>query len=615
MENDNEDLQENLDVNEENNNQNADTNETPEQQNEDFAPVTQKSEEKKEKIVIPKGARTLELKRSVRIAIYIFLCLMSTCNELDDGVLSAQVEYVKLNMNITDSQVGLMESFVFIGVILGSLIAIPMLNKFNRKWVLVVNVFIVGSGVVVYIFVKNMWAICGLRIFLGIGRSFVTVYLPLWIDQFGIASKKTMMLSIVNLGPIIGTVMGQFVSNAIVSISFPWEKTEEDEYSRYTYTMLVQTGVLVLCAIVIAFFPSKYFLGNAKRITQDAMILVQFRPSFVGGRTSIINESQDGFRTSYQQSVFYGEEQDNDNMKEKLDEATGETNKKQELPVCKQLRIALCDPLFTCCAFGVGFFAFSLGAFGYWALNYMFARLKVTNQNQTVLCVMISSIPCPILGSIAAGVIVDLIGGYSTKKAMVFTCILGVIITAVAMVIALPESLAFFTVLLSLMMFLVSALSPPLMGVLISCLRNDIKGLGAGVFEVIYNLIGYLPAPFTFGALKDVLVDAELKEFTKKYGEKEPIYEEDGYTPTSKAWDYISSGTKSALFLTMTVCIIGLILIIIATIFRVKRTEYYDEICRTGEAPKKEENEDDGGEVQLVDNRKNLVSSSGQSFS
>jgi hypothetical protein len=40
----------------------------------------------------------------------------------------------------------------------------------------------------------------------------VSIYLPVWCDQFGMKNKKTMMISLIQVGSPLGVVAGYFLT-------------------------------------------------------------------------------------------------------------------------------------------------------------------------------------------------------------------------------------------------------------------------------------------------------------------------------------------------------------------------------------------------------------------
>lgn len=554
----------------------------------EFDPV--KKEEQKSPIEIPKGAQKLELKRSVRCCIYITFFFLNMCISLDDGVIASCAEQVKYRMQIDDTKLGLLESASFVGIIVGSSLGIPILNAVNRKWLLIVASLFISLGVLVYIFVTNLWAIIALRIVLGFARSFSAVYLPLWIDQFGIESKKTLMLAFVNLGPTLGSCLGLGIAQVFVKIKF------EDEYwqkASYSLTMLIMTVVLIVISVVMMFFSNDYFIKNAKKIGSDALVLAHFRPSFLGQRASIVNEEGTGFRPSFKASIFYGEGEAKDELEEDIKKI-----EKDQMGTGKKIKLVMHNSIFTLCSFSVAFYSFSLGAFSYWGPNYISSALSATEPQKILLSIILITIPVPIISSMISGVITDLMGGYAGKRISIIVAIDGIISSALGLTISIPSGLAGFNVLFAFLMFAITFILPPLTGIIISSIVNDLKGFGTGIFQFIYNLIGYMPAPLTFGALKNTMIKIEQGDLPD---DQMWVVIDGMKVPTEKGLPKVQKGTKMAMLISMSLTAIGAILLIIAAIIRYKKADYYDELMKNGVEPGQNEDEDEHANIQLIE--------------
>lgn len=605
---------------------------------EDFKPVKQDTEEEKaakkekEALNLPKGTRRFELSRGVRCLVYFVFCLCNVATELDDGVISACPECVKENMEITDTDVGLIESSTFLGCIFGSALGIPLLNIISRKWIMVGACLIMAGLSTNYQFNRNLWICILFRFLLGFTKSFINVYLPLWIDQYGMEGKKTLMLSFIQLAPIIGSCVGLGITKVFVETTFPWEiESGERDKGKYSLAIYVMTGVLGLAGLILAFFPKKYFFRDTKKISHDALVLVNFRPSFIGNRTSILNETQNGFRPSYKGSVFYGtgddpqieedvvgdeEQQRKTSMDEKVDAATGvKPLQEKDIPLCQKCGLVCKDPLFLLASISCGFYSFATGAFAYWAPDYMNIALRVDDPNQIIIAITLATVPVPVIASILAGIIIDCLGGYINKRAMLICSLASIIIAGISLLICFLNGILPFSITLGALMFFITLVFPPLTGIIISDIRNIVKGFGTGLYQLIYNLLGFLPAPLTYGALKDLMIGLEQKGYNKS----ELYYNGDRFNRTELGWETEGNGSRYAMLLTMSVSVIGAILMIIATCIRYKKAEYYDELMKTGVEPGTEEDENEENEaddqIQLVDQRRRLVSQSGQSFS
>ncbi len=53
------------------------------------------------------------------------------------------------------------------------------------------------------------------RIIIGIFQAFVSIYMPVWCDQFGSGNKKTLMISLIQTASPLGVVLGYFLTDLL----------------------------------------------------------------------------------------------------------------------------------------------------------------------------------------------------------------------------------------------------------------------------------------------------------------------------------------------------------------------------------------------------------------
>ena len=78
------------------------------------------------------------LPRIIRMIIFFYLISLTTFESLDQGIIPTSVKNIKLDLNINDIQYGAFNSLFFLGKILGSFSFIFLLNRINRKILLII---------------------------------------------------------------------------------------------------------------------------------------------------------------------------------------------------------------------------------------------------------------------------------------------------------------------------------------------------------------------------------------------------------------------------------------------------------------------------------------------
>ena len=73
-------------------------------------------------------------------SIYYVIAFCNILVNLDHGIIPAATKEIKLDLNIAEVELGLLGSIVYGGLLLGSLVAGQMFQKFNSKSIVVTTV-------------------------------------------------------------------------------------------------------------------------------------------------------------------------------------------------------------------------------------------------------------------------------------------------------------------------------------------------------------------------------------------------------------------------------------------------------------------------------------------
>jgi MFS family permease len=125
-------------------------------------------------------------------------------------------------MHMSDIQFGTISSIINAGEIIGLLIYMPIINKNHRKFIVVITSFLHGLGFFGYFINTNFYYIAILNFLISICKAFVNVYIPVWIDQFGIKKYKTLLLTILYMAISLGMIIGAWIGTVLFNNE--WKK-------------------------------------------------------------------------------------------------------------------------------------------------------------------------------------------------------------------------------------------------------------------------------------------------------------------------------------------------------------------------------------------------------
>lgn len=494
------------------------------------------------------------LKPKMRWIIFFLFTNLNLLMNFDHGTIPAATEQLRDYLDLSDSKLGLFGSLVFLGTIIGSLISLTIINKFNRKFILMV--FLILCGLSLFLFTKttNYIFLCIDRIIIGLFQAFISIYLPLWCEQFGTEKRKSLMIALLQVASPLGVLVGYIVTT-LLNMHLTWLPFVGDiaDNEKWLYSFYIQSFIVWGLSLCLLFFPNKYFDSKARRVpieTEEILNDIEKKKigndnirkiSFFYDGDQIIEDITKDYKNNNDDEKYIDE---NNNLK------NSEDKKIKEFPFLIKLKLIFSEPLFIFCVLTLSYLYFIVTCIQYWTSDYMLIALNIQDEAQRLYCFSIVCLTAPTLGLLTGGYIVDKLGGYSKKQALFFCLFFSLLSVIPAVPLPLVNNLYAYGPLLWVMIFFGSALIPSLQGIIIACLPKDVQGSGNSFSIFFLNLLGYFPGPFVYGFLKDFFDDKNDSTKGSRIAQK---------------------------FIMWSVGMIG-VLVGISTMIRTFKSKYYDEI-------------------------------------
>lgn len=157
----------------------------------------------------------IHISRNQRYILYGLLLLTSFLLNTDHGTIPAAIEEIQFALEIDKSQVGTFGSSVYMGVSVGALFLSFFINKINRKYMVGISFFCSGVLIFLFIFIKIYWILFIDRFLVGFAQALISIYIPVWIDQYIPVKYKTVFLSVFQISSLVGMIIGYIFTFAI----------------------------------------------------------------------------------------------------------------------------------------------------------------------------------------------------------------------------------------------------------------------------------------------------------------------------------------------------------------------------------------------------------------
>jgi MFS family permease len=156
---------------------------------------------------------------------------------------------------------GMLGSFVYLGQVIGSMMATCFLQTRNTKLVLCSCIILNIIFLVTFTFTRRPSVMMAFRCLTGFFQVFMWVYFPVWADFFGNEEQKSSWLSILIVSSPLGNILG-YVLAASIQDGLGWR-----------WCFYIQAIMMLPTAVAIVIIPGKYMdLQKTGKLIRDFQI-------------------------------------------------------------------------------------------------------------------------------------------------------------------------------------------------------------------------------------------------------------------------------------------------------------------------------------------------------
>ena len=417
--------------------------------------------------------RDFSLNRGVRWVLMIIFTFLYIILMFNVGIFTAATTKIKEDLSLNNEQYGLLGSYNGGGKIIGTLIFMIIVNKFNRKYLLIIPLFI--SSLSIYFFTKidNRYILYILRGINGVCQVFGFIYFPIWIDQFGIQKRKTMMMTLIQLAAPFGMAGGYLINYLIGSES--WR-------AGFIIEFVGECGLLFL----LLFFPRIYFSRN-----------IYYKNEGDSRKSKRIKSNDELFDNDKKElflkegkspdSIFYAE------------------NKKSKVAgsFFSNIISILTNKIFMFAVLYKSTTQFICAGIGYWIVDFLENVLNEKSQGVKFQSYLIIIIGGPLIGMVIGGFLGSLTGGYEKKASIFLIFIFQFIASIIGIFVIFCDTANSFNLVIGTFFIFNSAAVPINSGFILWAVPKELKGLANGISSLIVTFLGKFPAPFLYGFIQE----------------------------------------------------------------------------------------------------------------
>ena len=415
----------------------------------------------KEKIAEKKSIETTHLSRCYRFFLFLILINVDCTLDISNGIFSSASKEIKNKLNINNTKFGSFSTLNSIGKIIGSLLFIMINQKISRKWLITICLSLNSIFLFCFKITQNAKILIIIYGFLGLTKTIPSIYIPVWINQFGHSEYKTIQITSVQLFESIGKIIGHLL-NLLLG------------YDNWQTGFVISGSYLLILSFCLLISKEDFFSRNlfSKKIQnkkiKNRISSTIFEEHEINHKNNINKNNTKINSFSEFSSLF-----------------------KNPLYIISLICGSIVRGLITC--------------LNYWFPDFLRNIINKQNLKLIVFYAIISLIG-PFGGIIANSQLKKYIGSYESRKASWPIVILQFIASFFAISIGLMKSLVSVSIITICYLIFNSSVIALIQGILISCVDKKLSVTGFAFANICMQII-IGPIPIIYGFLNDKFKD------------------------------------------------------------------------------------------------------------
>ena len=412
-----------------------------------------------------KPSERIILPRSFRLILFFFLISVEFAIQNSSGLLSSASKDIKETLHMNDKEFGMFGTVNGLGRVIGSSMFIFLVNNFSRKSILIFFVFVKACLLFCFKLTSVGYLLILTRFFIGIVHMPLSIYIPIWIDQFAISKYKTLFMTLLQVTMPTGKVAGY-----LLHIIFGENNWQMGFVFEGCYLCFV--GMVVLC-VPGNYFSANLFVVKGDDLKKDRLVLKPKRS----------NATEFQFISSTQEKSAHKERK----------HSTFLADFKEIIINFVFINSVLVRAIL----FGVN------TALHFWISDYMRSVLFVEDKRVIFVSYTIIAVSGPIGGVLASSIVSKFLGGYEHKNSAHILLFLHCMTCSIGLFIPFMKQLYPFCFITTMYLVFSSSALPIVQGIIITSVPAKLKGTAFSIANLVQILCTSGPAPFLYGVIND----------------------------------------------------------------------------------------------------------------
>ena len=407
--------------------------------------------------------RNIKLSRYHRLFLFFVMVGIESVMNISSGIFSSATKEIKKQLNLNDTKFGSFGSANSIGRVISSILFGILNQKVSRKWTTIIFVFFHAQFLFTFKLTMNGHILIFIRGLLGLTQTTPSVYVPVWINQFGLSNYKTIQITSVQLFQTIGKLSGQLI-NLIVGLE------------NWKQGFIFEGIILLIFCFICCIYSEDYFSRSLYPVNK---------------KNNIDNGNVDDEKRKSYITIFLDNDNNIDNEKN--------NNKGNYF---NDLIILLGDKLYFLCLINRCILHGLNTCLHYWLSDF----LRTVLYEEQVKVTIYYSIICflgPLGGLLFNTFLKSIIKDYQSRESSYPIVILQTIASIFSICIGLMNSSLGVSIITIIFLIFNSSVLPLIQGILISCIDKNLSATGFAFASTCTQLLTAGTTPMLYGYIND----------------------------------------------------------------------------------------------------------------
>ncbi|KAJ1607456.1 putative MFS protein [Cryptosporidium canis] len=188
--------------------------------------------------------------------VFSWMLIAQVLRNYDTGALPVLLGLISDEFGLDEMKLGVLGAVPYVSAMTTAFIMNHPLQKYSQKWIVVTSLFFLSIGLALLLTSTSSAQLYVSRIIMGSMQAPLSIYIPVWVDEFTPPNKLTTWMGASQVTMIIGVAIGYLITGFTLNYHNGWR-----------YSILVPCLLLFIMSVCLVFTKSEYF--NVKNLSLE----------------------------------------------------------------------------------------------------------------------------------------------------------------------------------------------------------------------------------------------------------------------------------------------------------------------------------------------------------